>query len=99
MLAASLLLFLLYWRWRSMPAEIWHIGPRAVRLALFIIAFGAAPTMTAGHLLFAVATTVYIVIAVQLEERDLVESIGDQYRDYRREVPMLVPRPRRRAAP
>jgi len=59
----------------------------------FIVAFWAAPTMTAGHLLFAIATTGYILIALQLEEHDLVAALGDQYRDYRRDVPMLLPRP------
>jgi protein-S-isoprenylcysteine O-methyltransferase Ste14 len=64
----------------------------------FIIAFWAAPTMTMGHLLFALATTGYIVIAVKfLEERDLVAYYGDTYRDYQRRVPMLLPWPRRGA--
>jgi protein-S-isoprenylcysteine O-methyltransferase Ste14 len=58
----------------------------------FIIAFWATPLMTAGHLLFSVATTAYILIAIQLEERDLVRHMGDQYRDYRRTTPMLIPR-------
>jgi methanethiol S-methyltransferase len=62
----------------------------------FIVAFWAAPTMTAGHLLFAVATTAYILIAIQLEEHDLNAALGDRYRDYRHRVPMLVPSLHRR---
>lgn len=61
----------------------------------FIVAFWAAPTMTVGHLLFATGTTGYILLALQLEERDLVAALGDPYRRYRREVPMLVPGLRR----
>lgn len=149
-LVSSLLLFLLFWQWRTMPAIVWEVtwspgrfalwvlfwggwaivlaatfminhfdlfGLRQVYLAWcgqpytdvefrttlfyrlvrhpimvgFIIAFWATPTMTAGHLLFAIATTAYILIALQLEERDLVAALGDQYRDYRRRVPMLIP--------
>jgi protein-S-isoprenylcysteine O-methyltransferase Ste14 len=149
-LLASLLLLLLYWQWRTMPAVVWDVtwpvgrvglwvlfgvgwatvlaatfminhfdlfGLRQVYLAWrgqpytdlefrttllyrlvrhpimvgFIIAFWATPTMTAGHLLFAITTTAYILIALQLEEHDLVAGLGDEYRAYRSQVPMLIP--------
>lgn len=61
----------------------------------FILAFWGAPRMTMGHLLFAVMTTVYILIAIQLEEHDLVDAFGDSYRQYRRRVWMLIPFPPR----
>ena len=61
----------------------------------FLVAFWAAPTMTAGRLLFAVATTAYCLVAIQLEERDLVRYHGAEYSDYRRQVRMLMPIPRR----
>jgi methanethiol S-methyltransferase len=94
-----------YLAWRGKPYT--HIGfharllYRLVRHPLmlgFLIAFWAAPTMTAGHLLFSIAMTGYILIATQLEERDLVAALGNQYRDYRRDVPKLLPltRPPRR---
>ncbi|HEY9264273.1 MAG TPA: NnrU family protein [Mycobacterium sp.] len=149
-LAASLLLGLLCWQWRTIEGTVWHIGEPAIRVLVwalavggwvmvlattfminhfelfglrhvfdawrgtgsnhtgfkttllyrlvrhplmlgFLIAFWAAPTMTAGHLLFAVATTGYILVALQLEERDLTAALGEQYCQYRREVPMLLP--------
>lgn len=88
--------------WQGKP----HVDPqfrtpllyRLVRHPLmlgFIVAFWATPTMTAGHLLFAVVTTGYILMAVQLEERDLVAALGPQYCEYRQRVPMLVPIRRR----
>ena len=154
---ASVVLLLLYWQWRTMPAVIWDVWHPAGRVALwslfwlgwlialgatfmvshfdlfglrqvylawrgkpythigfharllyrlvrhplmlgFLIAFWAAPTMTAGHLLFSIGMTGYILIATQLEERDLVAALGDEYRDYRRDVPRLLPRPRRHPA-
>lgn len=62
--------------------------------------FWAAPTMTVAHLVFAIATTAYILIAIQLEERDLVAAFGNRYVTYRRSTPMLIPRlwPRRAQA-
>lgn len=151
---SNVVLVLLYWQWRTMPAVIWEVELPAGRLALwtlfwlgwavalastfminhfdlfglrqvylawrakpytnldfrvrflyrlvrhplmlgFVIAFWAVPTMTAGQLLFSVAMTGYILIATRFEERDLVAALGDEYRDYRRQVPMLLPLGRR----
>lgn len=153
-LLSSLLLFLVYWQWRALPAVVWDVregpghaalmagywigwlivllstfmishldlfGLRQVLLNLqgrayshppfmtrgfyrfvrhpimlgFIVAFWSTPKMTLGHLVFALATTGYILIALRLEERDLTDALGDAYRNYRRRVPMLVPLPRR----
>jgi methanethiol S-methyltransferase len=154
-LLASLILGLVLWQWREIPAVVWDMtwqparlviwglfwlgwaivlastfminhfelfglrqvfavwrsGPQAetgfrttlfyrvVRHPLnlgFIVAFWAAPTMTAGHLLFAAMTTGWILVAMQLEERDLLVTLGARYAAYRKTVPMLVPGLRKR---
>jgi protein-S-isoprenylcysteine O-methyltransferase Ste14 len=149
-LLSSLILLLLFWQWRPIPAPVWHADgivagalsgvywlgwivvfastfminhfelfglsqaffalrgaetPRQsfktpllykiVRHPLmlgFLLVFWAAPVMTAGHLLFAIATTAYILVALQFEERDLIAEFGTTYQQYRRNVPMLLPR-------
>ncbi len=77
-------------------------GPyKLVRHPLYVgwfFAFWATPTMTAVHFFFAAITTAYILIAIQLEERDLVNAL-DGYADYKRRVPMLVPFTKKKPAP
>jgi len=61
----------------------------------FIIAFWATPDMTVGHLMFALVTTVYILVAIQLEERDIMSVHGATYEQYRKDVSMLLPIPKK----
>jgi methanethiol S-methyltransferase len=154
-LAASLVLVLLFWQWRELPAVVWETTWQPARIVVwtlfglgwaivlastfminhfelfglkqvfaawraqpsdetgfratllyrvvrhplmlgFIIAFWAAPTMTAGHLLFAAVMTGYILIALQIEEHDLMAALGTRYAEYRQRVPMLIPGLRKR---
>ncbi|MDN3359804.1 methanethiol S-methyltransferase [Actinomadura sp. DC4] len=152
-LAASLLLALLFWAWRPIRGTVWSLsGPGAdvvwavyvagliavvgstflvshfdlfglrqawlharrvtyspppfvergpyghIRhplMAAFLVVFWATPTMTAGHLLLAAASTGYILVGIAFEEHDLVHGLGDAYTAYRARVPALIPRRRR----
>ena len=156
-LAASLLLLLLYWQWRPIPAPIWTVtDPLGVTVLTvlfwagwptalvgtflinhfelfgiaqvlarrfnrplrapefrtpafyqyvrhpiylgFLLGFWATPRMTAGHLLFAIATTGYIFVGIYFEERDLIAQFGERYRRYREQVGMLLPKASRATA-
>jgi len=154
-LLSSLVLVLLFWQWRPIPAPVWTfdgvaawllvgtywfgwllviastymidhfdlVGLRQTVAALrgreapgqlfrtpllykvvrhplmlgFLVVFWATPEMTVGHLLFAVAITIYILVGLQFEERDLISEFGTTYQQYRQRVPMLLPRGRRQA--
>lgn len=65
----------------------------------FLIAFWSTPLMTAGHMMFATITTAYILVAIQLEEHDLVQADPATYEQYRRETRMLLPLPKERKKP
>ncbi|HEV2363588.1 MAG TPA: isoprenylcysteine carboxylmethyltransferase family protein [Caulobacteraceae bacterium] len=152
-LAASLVLILLYWAWRPLPQTIWSVQaswavallwvlffagwgivlistflishaelfgvsqvwafsrgqkhqPPQFKTPLFyklvrhpiyfgfVVAFFAIPKMTLGHLVFALASTAWMLIAIQLEERDLITLFGARYLTYRTQVSMILPLPR-----
>jgi protein-S-isoprenylcysteine O-methyltransferase Ste14 len=81
----------------TMPAFRTPMLYKLVRHPLYVgwmTAFWATPTMSAGHLLLAAFLTAYMLAAIPVEERDLVDVFGEQYEDYRRRVPALIPRPR-----
>jgi len=149
-LLSSLALLLMFWQWRPIGVEIWHVEQPALRIVLYgvfatgwalvllstflinhfdlfglrqvflyllgrpytqlkfgtpilyrhvrhplylgwLFAFWGTPTMTVAHLVFAIATTAYIFVAIQLEEKDLVDAHGDAYRRYKETVPMIIP--------
>lgn len=94
-----------YDRWRGREQQAAQFGTpglyRLVRHPIylgFVLSFWAAPRMSAGHLMFAIATTAYIFVGIWFEERDLVAMFGARYERYRDQVGMLFPRLRRSRA-
>jgi protein-S-isoprenylcysteine O-methyltransferase Ste14 len=68
---------------------------KAVRHPLYVgwlVVFWAAPIMTVAHFVFALMSSVYILVAIQFEEKDLVDEFGDTYKKYQEQVPMIIPR-------
>jgi protein-S-isoprenylcysteine O-methyltransferase Ste14 len=96
-LFASLALILLFWKWEPIGGVVWSVESPATRMALQGISLlGWLIVLVSTFLVFAIAKTGYILIAIQLEERDLVEAYGDRYEAYRGQVSMLMPRPPRK---
>jgi protein-S-isoprenylcysteine O-methyltransferase Ste14 len=99
-------LFGLQQGWRALrgkelrgPAFVTPYLYKIVRHPLYVgwlLIFWGTPTMTAGHLLFAIVMSGYIGVAMRFEERDLIDHIGEPYRRYRQQVPALLPQPGRR---
>ena len=89
-------LYLRETRYTELPFQIasFYKVVRHPLLLGFIIAFWAAPTMTTGHLFFTLATTAYMLIAIQFEERDMIRFHGQAYVEYRQRVRMIVPLPK-----
>ena len=79
-------LVLLFWQWRPLQSVIW-----AVSDPIAVTAIWATPSMSLGHLAFAIATTAFVLVAIQLEEHDMLTLFGDTYRRYQRQVSMIVP--------
>lgn len=80
------------WRWRT--PFIYKLVRHPIMLG-FIVSFWSSSKMTLGHLLLAAFTTVYLLVAIQFEERDLRRVHGKACDAYRRHVSMLIPMPKR----